>query len=59
MPLRRRLSLVAAAASWLRGEKYVHTEEAVADVPAAAEALAATGGGMALNSGPVEIKPEI
>jgi len=45
------MSLIAAAASWLRGEKYVHTEEAVAEVPAAAEALAATGGGMALNSG--------
>jgi len=47
------MSLIAAAASWLRGEKYVHTEEeAVAEVPAAAEALAATGGAMALNSGP-------
>src|SRR5207237_9294395 len=52
------MSLVAAAASWLRGEKYVHTEEAVADVPAAAEALAPTGGGLALNSGPGEVTPE-
>jgi EmrB/QacA subfamily drug resistance transporter len=53
------MSVVAAAASWLRGERYVHAEEAVAEVPAAAEALAATGGGMALNSGPAEIKTAI
>src|SRR2546430_3470478 len=51
------MSLIAAAASWLRGEKYVHTEETVAEVPAAAEALAATGGGMALNSGPARSQP--
>src|SRR5437016_472985 len=59
------MSLVAAAASWLRGQKYVHTEEAVAaipapvpavpapvraPVPASVEALAATGGGTVLNS---------
>ena len=58
------MSLVAAAASWLRGQKYVHTEEeavaaipapvpavpAPVPVPASVEALAATGGGTVLNS---------
>jgi EmrB/QacA subfamily drug resistance transporter len=54
------MSLVAAASSWLRGEKYVHAEdEAGAEAPASAEALVATGGGMGLNSGPAEIKTAI
>jgi MFS family permease len=46
------MALIAAAASWLRGEKYVHTEEeAAGEVSAPVEALAATGSGMPLNSG--------
>jgi EmrB/QacA subfamily drug resistance transporter len=47
------MSLIAAAASWLRGEKYVHTEEgAVAEIPAAAAAMVATGGATALDAAP-------
>src|SRR5207237_10412753 len=40
------MSLIAAAASWLRGEKYVHTEETVVEVPAATEDLDDTGRAM-------------
>src|SRR5437016_5364109 len=54
------MSLVAAAASWLRGQKYVHAEEeAVAEIPAPVVALAATGVSMPLNSGPTVIQPVI
>jgi MFS family permease len=45
------MSLVAAAASWLRGEKYVHAEEGTAAEAPGVAALVATDGGGTLDSG--------